>query len=208
MSDIQRFEQLKKNIEFDPANFQARREFAMLCSDMGFNEVAIKHFSFLSEIFKEDSNLYFNIGICFEKLKEFEIALEYYKKAVEINPEDCDFIYNYALCLESLDKNDEAIRQLKRVICMEKNDSNSFFVLGCLYSKKNEIENAVKCFKKTISLNKNDYYAHFHLANMYHKQGLLDENTEKLLSFLPIILGHILIWVKFIIRKTKTTKLC
>ena len=41
MSDIQRFEQLKKTIEVDPSNFQARREFAMLCSDFNFMESAI-----------------------------------------------------------------------------------------------------------------------------------------------------------------------
>ena len=88
MSDIQRFEQLKRSIEADSTNFQARRDFAMLCSDMGFIEVAIKHFSFLSKIFPDDANLHFNIGICFEKVKEMELALQSYKKAVEIKPDE------------------------------------------------------------------------------------------------------------------------
>lgn len=112
MSDLTRFEQLKKNIENDPTNFQARREYAMLCSDMGFNEAAIKHLNYLSKIFPEDANLYFNIGICWEKLKEFEFALEAYKKATELKPDEGDFIYNLALCYGS---QTETMKQSERL---------------------------------------------------------------------------------------------
>ena len=147
MNDLQRFEQLKKNIEADPTNFQSRREFAMLLSDMGFIEASIKHLNYLVGIFQDDANLYFNLGICFEKLKEFKLALHYYKKAVELKPNEGDFIYNLALCYDALNMQDEAIREFKKVICLEKNDSNSFFCLGCLYFKKTILNLPKNVFK-------------------------------------------------------------
>ena len=150
MNDVQRFESLKKTIETDPTNFQARREIAMMCLDMGFDSMALKQLLYLSNTFPNDANLYFNIGICWEKLKQFKFALEAYKKAVELKEDEPDFIYNLALAYENLGQDDEALMQFKRVVCLEADDSNSFFCIGCILAKKGDIENAIKCFKKAI----------------------------------------------------------
>ena len=57
MNDIQRFESLKTTIENDPTNFQARRELAVICLDMGFDMLALKHLNYLSKTFPDDPNL-------------------------------------------------------------------------------------------------------------------------------------------------------
>ena len=114
MNDVSRFENLKKTIENDPTNFQARREIAMMCLDMGFDSMALKHLNYLVQTFPNDANLYFNIGICWEKLKQFKFALNSYKKAVELKEDEPDFIYNLALAYENLGEDDEALMQFKR----------------------------------------------------------------------------------------------
>ena len=136
MNDIQRFESLKKTIENDPTNFQARRELAVMCLDMGFDSMALKHLNYLANTFPNDANLYFNIGICWEKLKQFKFALNSYKKAVELKEDEPDFIYNLALCYENLGDDDEALMQFKRVVCLESDDSNSFFLYRLSAFKK------------------------------------------------------------------------
>lgn len=178
MNEVQRFENLKKNIENDPTNFQARRELAMMCLDMGFDSMALKQLNFLSKAFPEDANLHFNMGICFEKLKLFKFALNSYKKAVELKGEP-DFIYNLALAYENLEMDDDAMIEFKRVICAEPDDSNSFFCIGCLFEKRQEFEMAIKCFKKAVELNYGDYIAHFRLANMYSVTGQEDFAVEE-----------------------------
>ena len=56
----------------------------MMCLDMGFDMMALKHLNYLSNTFPNDPNLYFNIGICWEKLKQFKFALDAYTKAVKL----------------------------------------------------------------------------------------------------------------------------
>ena len=52
--DIELFENLKSIVERDPSNFQAKRELAILCLDMGFEKNALNHLSSLAQIFPED----------------------------------------------------------------------------------------------------------------------------------------------------------
>ena len=80
MNDIERFENLQTTIKLNPKNFQARRELIMLCLDLGFEKVAMSHIKYLLEIFPDDANLYFNAGICWEKLKEYEKAEKLYNR--------------------------------------------------------------------------------------------------------------------------------
>ncbi len=116
MNDIERFENLQTTIKLNPKNFQARRELIMLCLDLGYEKAALSHIKYLLEIFPNDADLYFNTGICWEKLKNLDNALIAYKKAVEIKPEEPDFLYNLAIVYEALGDIESAMDCLKKVI--------------------------------------------------------------------------------------------
>ena len=174
MNDIERFEHLQTTIKLNPKNFQARRELIMLCLDLGFEKVALFHIKYLLDIFPDDANLYFNTGICWEKLKNLDNALIAYKKAVEIAPDEPDFLYNLALVYEQLGDIDSAMENFKKVIFYKNEDSNAFFSIGLLYSQKNDSKTAIKCFKKAIEYNYSDYFAHFYLAQEYKKNKEYD----------------------------------
>ena len=93
MNDVERFENLQTTLKLNPKNFQARRELVMLCLDLGYEKVALSHIKYLLSIFPDDADLYFNTGICWEKLKNYENALSAYKKAVELKSDEPDFLY-------------------------------------------------------------------------------------------------------------------
>ena len=113
MNDIERFENLQTIIKLNPKNFQARRELIMLCLDLGFERVALSHIKFLLDVFPDDANLYFNTGICWEKLKNVNNALIAYQKAVELKPDEPDFLYNLALAYEANGDIDNAMDNFK-----------------------------------------------------------------------------------------------
>lgn len=179
MNDVQRFDNLKKTIENDPSNFQARRELAVLCLELGFEQVALKHLTYLIGVFPDDANLYFNTGICWEKLKQPTYALNAYKKAVEIKGDDPDFLYNLALAYEACGMEDEALLKFKTVVCIKNDDANAFFSIGVIYAKRGDSQTAIKCFKKSIINNYSDYFAHFHLAQEYKKIGETQKAFEE-----------------------------
>lgn len=185
MNDLELFENLKETVENDPSNFQAKRELAILCLDLGFEKIALKHLNALTLMFPNDPNLHFNVGICWEKLKHPKFAIKAYERAIALKDDDPDFLFNLAIVLEELGQDDASMLNFKKVIYLENEDPNAFFYIGCLYLKRGDHQNALKCFKKSIQLNYSDYFAHFYLAQEYKAMGetaLAIEEYEKVLE--------------------------
>lgn len=104
MSKLDKIEELQNTLKQDQTNFQARRELAVLLLDCGFPEDAKQHFLYLSKIFNDDSGIFYNLGITYEKLKELNKAEDAYKKAIELAPDEVDAFYNLGLVY--IDKKD------------------------------------------------------------------------------------------------------
>ena len=83
MSKIDKIEELQNILKDDQTNFQARRKLAVLLLDCGYPEEAKQHFLYLSKIFNDDSGIFYNLGITYEKLKDLDKAEDAYKKAIE-----------------------------------------------------------------------------------------------------------------------------
>ena len=81
-------------------------------TDKTFESVIIKY---LLKYFPDDAELYYNLGIVYEKLKDFNQARKCYEKAVEISPQE-DFYYNLGDVLVDLKEWDEAISAFRKVI--------------------------------------------------------------------------------------------
>ena len=97
MSKIDKIEELQNILKDDQTNFQARRELAVLLLDCGYPEEAKQHFLYLSKIFNDDSGIFYNLGITYEKLKDLDKAEDAYKKAIEYAPDEIDAYYNLGL---------------------------------------------------------------------------------------------------------------
>ena len=77
MSNLDKIEELQNILKEDQSNFQARRQLAVLLLDTGFPEEALQHFLYLAKIFPSDSGIFYNLGIVYEKLKNYDKA-EYF----------------------------------------------------------------------------------------------------------------------------------
>ena len=64
-------EKLQSLLQKDPSNFQARRELSILLAQKGFNDEALSNLKYLSEYFPEDAEIWYNLGIQYEKNKDF-----------------------------------------------------------------------------------------------------------------------------------------
>ena len=180
-------ENLQELLQQDPSNFQARRELSILLADNGFNEEALSNLQYLEKYFPEDSELQYNIGILYEKTKDFESAQKAYQKAIEISPQD-DYYYNFGEVLVSLKEWDKAIEAFKTVLKTDPNDGNCYFNLGLCYFNKDEINLATDNFQKAVDLNPQDIFAHFYLGNIYQSSGLTNfavESYQKVLAISP-----------------------
>ena len=92
-------EKLQEVLQNDPSNFQVRRELSILLANDGFNEEALSNLQYLLKYFPEDAELHYNVGILYEKIKNFENAKIAYLKAIEISPQESEAHKN---CLRSV----------------------------------------------------------------------------------------------------------
>ena len=180
-------EALQQVLKQDPSNFQARRELAVLLLNNGFNKEAEGNLKYLIKYFPEDAELYYNLGIVHEKLKDFAAARRCYEKAVTISPQE-DFYYNLGEVLVELKEWDEAIKTFKKVLETDAKDGNCYFNLGICFFNKDEKNLALDYFQKAVEINPNDTFAYFYLGYIYQKDGLTNfavENYKKVLSLAP-----------------------
>ena len=180
-------ENLQNILKEDPSNFQARRELSVLLADNGFNEEALKNLEYLVEYFPEDADLYYNLGILYEKTKSPKKAEKSYKKAISIYPHE-DFYYNLGEVLVTLEKWDEAAEAFKEVIKRDSKDGNSYFNLGLCYLHNENIKLATDNLQKAVEINPKDLYAQFYLGNIYMQNGLTnfaEDCFKKVLEISP-----------------------
>lgn len=182
--EIEKLQEILKN---DPSNFQARRELSVMLANNGFNEEALSNLKYLEQYFPEDADISYNIGIIYEKLKDYENAEVSYQKAISISPQ-ADFYYNLGEVLVNLDKWDEGITAFKEVLKTDPKDSNCYFNMGICYLKKGQIKLAEDNLTKATELNPKDLYAYFYLGNIYQDQGLTnfaEDCYKKVLELSP-----------------------
>lgn len=180
-------EKLQGILKEDPSNFQARRELAFLLSDSGFIEEALSNLIYLAKYFPEDAELFYNLGILYEKLKDYNSAKESYLTAIKISPQD-DFYYNLGEVLVTLKEWDEAINAFNTVLKSDSNDGNCYFNLGLCYFYKDEMNLATDNFQKAVNCNSQDIFAHFYLGYIYQNSGLTNfaiECYNKVLAISP-----------------------
>ena len=85
MSKIDKIEELQNLLREDSQNFQARRQLAVLLTDCGFNEEALKNLIWLSKTFSDDSGIFYNLGIVYEKLKILKKPKKVTKKPLKLS---------------------------------------------------------------------------------------------------------------------------
>lgn len=179
MSKIDKVEELQNILKEDASNFQARRQLAVLLLDMGYPEEAKQHLLYLSKIFTDDSGIFYNLGITYEKLKDLNSAEKAYNKAIELAPDEIDSYYNLGLVYIDKKIYDKAIDCFETVLQKDNNDSNAYFSIGLCYFKEGKLDGAKYYFQRTIDLNDEDIYAQFYIGNILKEQGNNDEAREK-----------------------------
>jgi len=186
MSKLDKIEELQNLIKEDSANFQARRKLAVLLMDTGFNEEALQHLLYLSKNFPNDDGIFYNLGIVYEKLRNFPKAKDAYIKSLELSPESTDSTYNLGLVYTELGEFDNAIECFEKILKNDNEDSNSYFNLGLIYFKMKNYLKAMENFQTTIDLNDEDIYAHFYIGNIFKILGDSESAREKFLKVLDL----------------------
>ena len=135
------------------------------------------------DIYAKQSELWYALGYCSDKLEQFEEAIEYYKKGLAIKV-DIDSFYDLKKSYEKAEKIEEGITFFKEITdkTLQKDAYNNLFNL--LYNNK-KLEDAIsyakEISKKTIDFKEDIYLIIASYCN------LIDKNDDSISFFRSII---------------------
>ncbi|NLF84329.1 MAG: tetratricopeptide repeat protein, partial [Candidatus Gastranaerophilales bacterium] len=131
-------DELEKELKKHPTSDELRALYAESLIDEGLLDEALVQYRGLIKRHPDKADLYYNIGIIYEKQNELKLAQNYFEKAVKLSPEDADFRYSLAFTLDRSDNVERAIDEYRKTIELNPMDSNAHFNLGCIYTKIDE----------------------------------------------------------------------
>ncbi len=130
-------------------------------------------FSFLYS--KNISELYKNIGTCYNSENDLERAYKYLKKSIKKNKgEDSDTLLEFSHICAELNKEKEALSSLLTIHKNNPHYPDVSYRIGKYYLDKSEIEKAKLFFEKALDINPN-----YSAANIDYFYILLKENNKK-----------------------------
>ena len=124
------------NVELDSANYY-------------------KAIEYYQKAIEADSNCfaaYFNMGLAYSYVLDFDKAIEYYQKGIDINDEDADSFFALGSIYAEKQNYDKAIELYKKGIRLKPNSPEGFYYLGWFYQEKGSLIYATLYTKKAAQL--------------------------------------------------------
>ena len=98
------------------------------------------------------SDVYFNMGFCFEKLGDDANMFEFYDKALNVFPEHQATLYDLAKYYKEKNEHDIAIPLLEKLININATHDWALLMLGDIYDKKGDFTKAKDYYKEAARL--------------------------------------------------------
>ncbi|MCS4242036.1 tetratricopeptide (TPR) repeat protein [Rhizobium sp. BIGb0125] len=170
-------EHLKSLLASDPKDIRSYLAYGSVLSDAKDYKAMAENYDKAVEILgpvakRGDWAVYFQRGIAYERLKEWDQAEPNFKKALELNPEQPQ-VLNY-LGYSWVDKNlnlDDAMDMIRRAVELRPNDGYIVDSLGWAHYRLGQFDEAVVELERAIELRAGDPTINDHLGDVYWRVG-------------------------------------
>lgn len=124
----------------------------LLCEQENFKEAINVYMTALKYNDKDSFEIYYNLGIAYTRLNDFQSAKNSYEKAASINALNYKGYYNLGLISMLYDDLDEAEKYFIEGIKVEDTEPESCYQLARIYIIKGERERAINYLDRAINL--------------------------------------------------------
>ncbi|MCH8089918.1 MAG: DM13 domain-containing protein [Chloroflexi bacterium] len=118
---------------------------------------------------------YFNRGVAFLEIEEWEQAVADYTKVIELTPGDAGAYFNRGLAFLKSRKRQEAIADYSKVIELTPNDVDAYFNRGLAALESGKSEQAVADYTRVVEFSPDNIDAQFNLAVAYYGLREIDK---------------------------------
>jgi tetratricopeptide (TPR) repeat protein len=124
---------------------------------------------------------YYNRGVTYARLGNYQRAIKDFDKFIELNPQYVRAYSNRGLAYAKKGQYEEAISDYKQVLKINPDNINAYNYLGYLYiDKEIDLEEGLRLIKKALSLAPENASIIGSLGWAYYKKGMFDEALEEL----------------------------
>ena len=109
----------------------------------------------------ETAEEWFDKGVIYFRLEEYQKAIECFDKAIERDPNDADAYILRGLAYHGLEQYERAIEDYDKAIELDPNDAVPYYIRGNAYYYLKQYERAIEDSDKAIGLDPNDAYAYY-----------------------------------------------
>jgi Tfp pilus assembly protein PilF len=115
----------------------------------------------------QDSNTWFQVGYCYDKLGRYQDAMESYKQAIRINPDYADAYYNLGIVYGNLGRYQDEMESYKQAIRIKPDLADVHYNLGIAYINLRRYQDAIESYKQAIRIKPDYAKAHYGLGVAY-----------------------------------------
>jgi tetratricopeptide (TPR) repeat protein/glycosyltransferase involved in cell wall biosynthesis len=162
----------------NPSDIDVLNFLGIIMLNCGRHEEAVSYFENAIAIYEPHPVAHYNLGLCFQHLKDSEAACLHYKRAIELQPDYVDAINNLGVSLLDLKRYDEAERVFNKVIDYQPHNAKAYNNRGNIYYNQGNFTQAESDYKSAVSLEPNNYEFNINLGNCYLQQKEFDESLR------------------------------
>lgn len=170
-------EHLKKLIESDPTDIRSYIAYGSVLSDAkDFAEMA-KTYDKAVEVVgpaprPSDWSVFFQRGIAYERLKEWDKAEPNFRKALELNPDQPQVLNYLGYSWVDMNRNlEEGLNMIRRAVDLRPDDGYIVDSLGWAYYRLGRYDDAVTELERAVQLRAGDATINDHLGDAYWRVG-------------------------------------
>ncbi|WP_117190808.1 tetratricopeptide repeat protein [Rhizobium terrae] len=168
---------LKLLIDSDPADIRSYIAYGSVLSEAkdykAMAETYDKAVAVIGPVPRQgDWSVFFQRGIAYERLKQWDKAEPSFRKALELNPEQPQVLNYLGYSLVDMNKNlEEGLGMIKRAVDARPDDGYIVDSLGWAYYRMGKFDDAVTELERAIQLRAGDATINDHLGDAYWRVG-------------------------------------
>jgi tetratricopeptide (TPR) repeat protein len=126
---------------------------------------AIVYLSNAIKLQPNDAEIYYNRGVAFANLGQYQTAIKDYNQTISLNPAYSEAFYNRGTIYSEIGQYQRAIEDFNQAISLQPNDAEAYHGRGFAYDKLGQYQRAIEDYNQAINLQPN-------YANAYNNRGI------------------------------------
>jgi tetratricopeptide (TPR) repeat protein len=175
--------ELKTAVKIDPSSEEAVTTLAMLYTDEGDTNHALKVLSSIPDSARS-AKLYAALGAAYEQRKDYKSAIDAYKHAIVLDRDNLDAIRGLAENLLNDGQLDAALEQYKVIADSNPEDAQTYVRMAEIYRREGKYDLALENLKRADTLVPDTMDVPYSMAAVYQAQGRYDDAIKLLQDLL------------------------